>query len=131
MIVVAAVIVRDRKILACQRSVAAKFPLKWEFPGGKVQPNETPEAALARELVEELNVAAKIGPHIFRTRHKYAEMNEPVELLFFAAEIVSGEVENRVFQALKWIEPKKLSELDFLEADRAFIQKLASGEIGL
>lgn len=131
MIVVAAVIMRDGQILVCQRSAAGKFPLKWEFAGGKVQPNETPEAALARELAEELNVAAKIGPRIFRARHKYSEMNEPVELLFLRAEIESGEVENRIFNALKWIEPQRLSELDFLEADRAFIQKLAREEIRL
>src|SRR5215472_1874998 len=122
---------RDGKILACQRNAAGKFPLKWEFPGGKVQPNEAPQAALARELVEELNVCAKIGPQIFRTRHKYQEMKEPVELLFFRAEIESRDVENRIFNALKWIEPRRLSELDFLDADRAFVQKLAREEIGL
>lgn len=131
MIVVAAIIMRDGKILACQRNAAGKFPLKWEFPGGKVQPNEAPQAALARELVEELNVCAKIGPQIFRTRHKYQEMKEPVELLFFRAEIESRDVENRIFNALKWIEPRRLSELDFLDADRAFVQKLAREEIGL
>ncbi|HXT85698.1 MAG TPA: (deoxy)nucleoside triphosphate pyrophosphohydrolase [Verrucomicrobiae bacterium] len=131
MIVVAAVVMRDGKILACQRSASGKFPLKWEFPGGKIQPNEVPQAALARELEEELNVAAKIGPQLFRTCHKYAEMNESVELFFFKAEIGPSEVENRIFNALKWIEPKKLSELDFLDADRAFIQKLAREEIGL
>ena len=131
MIVVAAVIVREGKVLACQRNGAGKFPLKWEFPGGKVQPDEAPGAALARELAEELNVAAKIGPQIFRARHKYCEMDETVELLFFRAEIESTEVENRIFNALKWIEPKNLSELDFLEADRTIIQKLASGEIRL
>jgi len=130
-IVVAAIIMRDGKILACQRNAAGKFPLKWEFPGGKVQPNEAPQAALARELVEELNVCAKIGPQIFRTRHKYQEMKEPVELLFFRAEIESRDVENRIFNALKWIEPRRLSELDFLDADRAFVQKLAREEIGL
>ena len=131
MIVVAAIIVRDGKILACQRNAAGKFPLKWEFPGGKVQPNETPQAALAREIAEELNVAAKIGSQIFRAHHKYAEMDEVVELLFFAAQIESGEVENRIFNALKWVEPNKLSELDFLDADRAIVQKLARGESSL
>ena len=131
MIVVAAVIERGGKILGCQRSASGKFPLKWEFPGGKVQPNEEPRVALERELIEELNVAAKIGPQIFHTRHKYAEMHEPVELLFFKAEIESGEIENRIFNALRWIEPGKLDELDFLEADCTFIQKLARGEIRL
>jgi len=122
---------RDGKILACQRNAAGKFPLKWEFPGGKVQPNEAPQAALARELTEELNISAVIGPQIFHTHHKYPEIKEPVELLFFRAEIESRDVENRIFNALKWIEPRRLSELDFLDADRAFVQKLAREEIGL
>lgn len=122
---------RDGKILACQRSAAGKFPLKWEFPGGKVQPNETSQEALARELAEELNVAAKIGPQIFRARHKYAEMSETVELLFFRAEIESDKLENRIFSDLKWLRPEDLADLDFLEADRGFIRKLASGEIRL
>ena len=131
MIVVAAVIVGEGKVLACQRNGAGKFPLKWEFPGGKVRPEEAPGAALARELAEELNVVAKIGPQIFRARHKYSEMTETVELLFFRAEIESGKLENRIFSDLKWLPPQDLPDLDFLEADRGFIQKLASGEIRL
>lgn len=129
--VVAAVIVRDGKILACQRSAAGKFPLKWEFPGGKVQPNETPQAALARELAEELDVAAKIGPQIFHARHKYAEMSESVELLFFKTEIESAKIANRVFNEVKWLAPEGLPKLDFLEADFELVQKLARGEIRL
>jgi 8-oxo-dGTP diphosphatase len=130
-IVVAAIIVRDGNILACQRSAAGKFPLKWEFPGGKVQPNETPEVALARELTEELNIAATIGPQIFRTHHKYAEMDEAVELLFFKAEIDSDEIENRVFNDMRWLSPEGLPKLDFLTADFELVQKLARGEISL
>ena len=131
MIVVAAVIVRDGKILACQRSAAGKFPLKWEFPGGKVQSNETPEAALARELAEELDATARIGQRIFHAKHKYDEMREPVELLFFSAEIESGEIENRVFNEVRWLPPEGLPKLDFLEADFELVQKLARREISL
>lgn len=131
MIVVAAVIVHGGKILACQRSAAGRFPLKWEFPGGKVQPNETPQEALARELAEELDVAAKIGPLIFHTRHKYAEMHESVELLFFRAEIESVEIASRVFNEVRWLPPEGLPKLDFLEADSELVQKLARGEIRL
>ena len=131
MIVVAAIILHEGKILACQRSAAGKFPLKWEFPGGKVQPGETPEAALARELAEELNICATIGPQIYGARHKYAEMSEPVELLFFKAEIESGELENRVFNDVRWFAPEGLPKLDFLEADLELVQKLARGEVRL
>jgi 8-oxo-dGTP diphosphatase len=129
MIVVAAVIARNGCVLACQRNGAGKFPLKWEFPGGKAHADETPQEALARELNEELGVAATIGAEIFRTSHKYDEMREAVELIFLEAHVGTGEINNRIFQEMKWVEPKKLSALDFLEADRELIRKLEAGEI--
>ena len=129
MLVVAAVIVRDRRVLVCQRSRSGKFPLKWEFPGGKVQSGESPEVALVRELREELSVDARIGAEIYRTRHKYPQMPSAVELIFFAATIESDQVDNRIFEAIAWVTPQKLQEMDFLDADREFISKLATGDI--
>lgn len=129
MIVVAAVIVHEGRVLACQRGRSGKFPLKWEFAGGKVQPGETPEAALERELMEELGARAEIGQEIFRTGHKYAEMPEAVELIFFEAQVEAGAIRNRVFEEIRWVEKKGLKELDFLQADRELIRKLSSGEI--
>lgn len=129
MLVVAAVIVREGRVLACQRSRSGQFPLKWEFPGGKVQSDESPEAALARELREELSVNASVGAEICRTRHKYSEMPSAVELIFFAATIDSGEIHNRVFEEIAWVAPQKLTEMDFLDADRELISKLATGDI--
>ncbi|MGB7024999.1 MAG: (deoxy)nucleoside triphosphate pyrophosphohydrolase [Candidatus Acidiferrales bacterium] len=129
MLVVAAVIVRDGRVLACQRSRSGIFPLKWEFPGGKVQNGESPEAALVRELREELSVDASIGVEIHRTKHKYAEMPSPVELIFFAATIESGQIDNRIFEAIAWVAPHKLAEMEFLDADREFISQLATGDI--
>lgn len=131
MLVVAAVIVRDGRVLACQRSRSGRFPLKWEFPGGKVQSGESPEAALIRELREELSVQASVGVEICRTRHKYAEMPSAIELIFFAATIESGEIDNRVFERIEWIEPRELPRMDFLDADREFISQLATGDIQL
>lgn len=129
MVVVAAIIARDGRVLACQRSRKSKFALKWEFPGGKAQAGETPEAALERELEEELGVRAEIGPEIFRTEHKYPQMREGVQLIFFAAHLGSAEIENRIFEKVEWVEPKKLNQMDFLDADRGLIQKLSSKEI--
>ena len=131
MLVVAAVIVRDGRVLACQRNPSGTFPLKWEFPGGKVQKGESPEAALVRELREELRVSASVGAEIYRTRHKYPEMPSVVELIFFAATIDTGEIENRVFETIAWNTPQKLPEMDFLDADRELIAKLATGDIQL
>ncbi|MFZ0212317.1 MAG: (deoxy)nucleoside triphosphate pyrophosphohydrolase [Candidatus Acidiferrales bacterium] len=128
MVVVAAIIICDGRVLACQRSRGGKFPLKWEFPGGKVQAGESPEAALERELHEELGIHATIGAEIFRTRHKYAEMPEEVELIFFAAQIESGKLENRIFEKIEWVAPEKLPELDFLEADGELVERLARRE---
>jgi len=130
-LVVAAVIVRDGRVLVCQRNRSGKLPLKWEFPGGKVKSGESPDAALVRELREELSVDATVGAEIYRTRHKYSEMPSAVELIFFAATIESGEIENRVFEAISWATPQKLAEMDFLEADRELIAKLATGDIQL
>ncbi|MGH9728128.1 MAG: (deoxy)nucleoside triphosphate pyrophosphohydrolase [Candidatus Acidiferrales bacterium] len=131
MLVVAAVIVRDGRVLACRRNRSGKFPLKWEFPGGKVQRGESPQAALIRELREELSVSASVGEEIYRTSHKYPEMPSPLELIFFAAMIESSEIDNRVFEAIEWVAPHKLPEMDFLDADREFISKLATGDIQL
>lgn len=129
MMVVAAVIQRGGRVLACQRSRNSKFALKWEFPGGKVEPGETPQAALGRELMEELGVRAKIDGEIYRTRHKYADMQETVELIFFEARLESEEIQNRVFEKIAWAEPKLLKDLDFLEADTELVRKLGSEEI--
>lgn len=131
MLVVAAVIVRDGLVLACQRSRSGKFPLKWEFPGGKVQSGESPEAALVRELREELSVDASVGVEIYRTNHKYPDMPSAVELIFFAVTIESGEIANRVFESISWVAPQELPGMDFLDADRELTAKLATGDIRL
>jgi len=128
--VVAAIIEHEGKILACQRKRGQRFELLWEFPGGKVESGETPQQALARELREELGVAARIGREVFRTTHAYAEMRQPIELIFFAASIaLRDEVRNLEFQRIDWRTPQSLPELDFLPADRELITKLASGAI--
>ncbi|MGH9709224.1 MAG: (deoxy)nucleoside triphosphate pyrophosphohydrolase [Candidatus Acidiferrales bacterium] len=130
-LVVAAVIVRDGRVLACRRDCSDKFPLKWEFPGGKVQSGESPQAALLRELREELAIGASVGAEIYGTSHKYPEMPSAIELIFFIATIESGAIENRVFEAIAWVAPQDLPEMDFLDADREFIAKLSNGDIQL
>lgn len=127
--VVAALIELDGKLLACQRKRGGPFELLWEFPGGKKHPDETPEQALSRELSEELGVTAQIGREIYRTTHRYPEMKEPIELIFFAARVPPAEVRNLVFERIEWRNRRTLGELDFLPADRELIAKLTSGEI--
>jgi 8-oxo-dGTP diphosphatase len=127
--VVAALIESGGKILSCQRRSGGRFGLMWEFPGGKLEPGEAPAEALRRELREELGVAATIGPEIYRTRHEYAEMSEPLDLIFFAATANPEQMRNLIFEKIEWRTPESLPELDFLPADRELIEKIANGTL--
>lgn len=124
--VVAALIESDGKFLVCLRRRSSSFGLMWEFPGGKVEPGETPEQALEREVREELDIEVHIGPEVYRTTHKYAEMTQTIELIFFAARIARGQIKNLNFEQVLWRAPESLPELDFLPADRELIDKLAA-----
>jgi 8-oxo-dGTP diphosphatase len=128
--VVAAVIERgDRRLLIGQRRRNDTSPLKWEFPGGKVQDNEAPEAALARELQEELGVTLRKSVEIARATHKYAETLEELEIRFFAAEIAEEIVTPKAFEQVHWVLPKELAGYDFLAANARIVADLATGRI--
>jgi 8-oxo-dGTP diphosphatase len=128
--VVAAVIERnDRRLLIGQRRRADTSPLKWEFPGGKVKEGETPEAALARELKEELGVTLRKSVPIGRVVHKYAQTPEELEILFFAVDILEAELTPRSFENIAWVLPKELGEYDFLAANAGLVANLATGKI--
>jgi 8-oxo-dGTP diphosphatase len=129
--VVAALIEAEGKLLVCQRRRGGAFELMWEFPGGKKKPAENLEEALARELREELGVTARIGREVYRTHHQYAEMSQPIELVFFVASADPAEMVNRVFENIEWRMPESLLELNFLPADRELIEKLASGALSI
>jgi 8-oxo-dGTP diphosphatase len=126
--VVAAVIVQDNKILICQRTKAQTMPLKWEFPGGKVEPDEELRAALKRELDEELGIRATIGTRITVIQHTY-QSGSAVELHFYRIDQFEGEIENRIFNDVRWVERAELPGYDFLEADIAFIREISAGKI--
>lgn len=128
--VVAAIIEHGGKLLVCQRKRGRNFELKWEFPGGKVDAGETPEAALVRELHEELGVRAEIGPEVYRIRHQYKELPQEFELIFFSTVIAnSGDIRNLDFEKIEWRSPETLPELDFLAADRNLVQQIATGKL--
>jgi 8-oxo-dGTP diphosphatase len=130
--VVAALILRDSRILVCQRRRDDSHPLQWEFPGGKVETGEIPEEALARELREELGVEATIGRELFRTRHRYREFRPELELIFFQASVEpSAMLQNLVFEGFEWADPSALPDYNFLEADEEFVALLASHAIPL
>ena len=126
--VVAALIVQGDKLLVCQRTRHQTMPLKWEFPGGKIEEGEQPRDALRRELDEELGIAAPIGDEVARIQHEYPN-GALVELRFFVVREFRGELENRIFKQIQWAEPKDLPKFDFLEADLTLVQDLAAGKL--
>jgi len=129
-VVVAAVIERsDRRLLIGQRRKNDTSPLKWEFPGGKVRDGEAPEAALARELREELGATLMKSVELGRVRHHYGGTPEELEIRFFAASIAEAELEPRTFEQIAWVLPKELADYDFLAANRELIAQLATGRI--
>jgi len=124
--VVAAVLMRDGKILIGQRKPGGRHPLKWEFPGGKVEPGEDPRAALARELREELNVEAVIGEELDSYEVSYGD-GFRLMLHFYRVTHFQGELRNLDFEQIAWEKPERLPEYDFLEGDVTFVAKLSKG----
>lgn len=124
--VVAAVIEQEGRILICQRRRGSRHELKWELPGGKVEPGEESAAALARELREELAIEARIGPRLHVETFRYAS-GPALRLEFFHVTEFSGEPANLEFEAIVWEERGRLHDYDFLEGDLNFVKKLVSG----
>jgi len=126
--VVAGLIVKDGKLLVCQRTRHQTMPLKWEFPGGKIEEGEQPRDALRRELDEELGIQATIGDELARIQHEYPN-GGMVELRFFVVREYTGELENRIFKDIQWAAPKDLPKFDFLEADFTLVNDLTAGKL--
>ena len=126
--VVAALILQNDEFLIGQRTKHQPMPLKWEFPGGKIEEGEQPRDALKRELEEELGIVATIGDEVARFRHEYKSGNA-VELRFYAVLEYTGEIENRIFREVKWVHRQRLPSFDFLEADLPLVRELAAGRV--
>jgi 8-oxo-dGTP diphosphatase len=126
--VVAALIVKDDLLLACQRTRHQAMPLKWEFPGGKIEEGEQPRDAMRRELEEELGIEADVGSEVARIVHQYPG-GSSVELRFFEVRRYRGELENRIFREIRWVTRQELLGLDFLEADLGLVNDLAAGKV--
>jgi len=122
--VVAAILERDGRILIGQRQATQSHPLKWEFPGGKVEAGETPEQALKRELAEELDLEVSASTEISRYFYSYPGKN-PIELIFLRVTESRGEPRNRIFHDLRWEPRETLASFDFLEGDTEFLRRLA------
>jgi 8-oxo-dGTP diphosphatase len=105
----------DGAILAAQRNNEGRFAGKWEFPGGKVEPGETPEKSIHREMLEEMGVGITIRDTLPSVRHDYGFL--VVELHPFIARITSGAITLHEHQAIRWDDPANLLSLDWAEAD--------------
>ncbi|HLJ86282.1 MAG TPA: (deoxy)nucleoside triphosphate pyrophosphohydrolase [Candidatus Angelobacter sp.] len=132
--VVAALIIRGERaergeeILICQRTKHQVMPLKWEFPGGKIEANEEPAEALHRELEEELGIRSEIGDKVATLQYNY-QNGGAVELHFFLVRQYEGEIQNRIFRDVRWVHRKDLPGFDFLEADVALVNDIAAGKV--
>lgn len=128
--VVAAIMIRaeDKKILICQRTKEQPLPLKWEFPGGKIEEGEEPKVALRRELDEELGIQAEIGAEVSRFVHHYKN-GGGVELAFFLVTNYTGEIANKIFKDVRWVDRRELPRFDFLEADVKLVKEIAAGKV--
>jgi len=122
-LVVAGLVVREGRVLISQRRADQALPLQWEFPGGKVEPGEAPVDALARELVEELGITARVGRIWDVLFHAYPAFD--LVMLVYACRIVSGEPRTVEVAHLAWAAPGELSRWDILPADRPLVERLA------
>jgi 8-oxo-dGTP diphosphatase len=125
--VVAGVLQQDGKILICRRRADQPHPLKWEFPGGKLEAGESPEAALVRELREELGIESAPGVEIMRYEFAYPG-KQPILLIFLEVTAWRGNPENRIFEAILWERAAALAAYDFLEGDTLFLRAFTGPE---
>lgn len=117
--VACAIIERDGRVLAAQRGRSMRMPLRWEFPGGKIEPGEGPEACLHRELLEEMDIRVAIRRAMPPQTHRYPAFT--VTLHPFVCELLSGEVALNEHRAIAWLKPEELPALNWVEADFAVI----------
>lgn len=122
--VVAAIIERAGEILIGQRMPEQSHPLQWEFPGGKVEPGESPAEALRRELEEELGITQTQATEIESYEFVYPG-KDPIRLIFYRVDSFLGEPRNLIFHDLRWEPREHLPEFDFVEGDRDFIHTFA------
>ena len=127
--VTAAILVKDNKIIIAKRGRNDLLANKWEFPGGKVEINETPEQCLKREMKEEFDIDVSVGEYLGSSIYFYDHIS--IELMAYRTYWENGEIDLKDHDDFKWISLEQLAEFDFAPADMVFVEKLQNGEISI
>ena len=120
--VVGGMIEKDGRYLITQRPPTATLPLLWEFPGGRVEPGETDQVALARELAEEMGIAVQVGDRTIHVEHAYEGYD--IDFCVYRCALLSGPIRNLKVHAHRWVLPEELDRYEFPPADEKSIAKL-------
>ena len=123
--VVAGVLERDGTILIGQRRAGKAHAFEWEFPGGKVEPGETPLEALERELEEELGIRKATGEEVLRYEYTYPDRG-PVTLIFFRVRSWEGEPQHLNYSEMRWERPARLGDYAFVAGDQRFLREIGT-----
>jgi 8-oxo-dGTP diphosphatase len=123
--VTAAVLEKDGRILIARRKHGDRLADKWEFPGGKLEESETPEACLRRELQEELGIDIVVGGFVGRNLHAYPHVE--IDLLAYRATYLSGDFQLHDHEEIRWVHPSDLHGYDFSAADIPIVKLLLEG----
>ena len=120
--VTAALIIKDNKVLIARRAPGENLEGKWEFPGGKIEPGETPEDCLKREIQEELDVTVEVEGHFADSIYDYA--NGRIKLMAYRCVWSSGNFKLRVHSQINWVSFAELNQYDLAPADRPLAARL-------
>jgi len=121
--VAAAIIYKEGKYFATQRGYG-EFEGMWEFPGGKIEPGETPQEALKREIQEELCIDIEVKAHLYTTEYDYPTFH--LTMYCYLCNIISGQIELREHKSALWLTSGSLDQVSWLPADKEVIEKIRS-----
>lgn len=126
-LVTAAIMISHGKVLIAQRAKGLRLAGKWEFPGGKVEPGETPEECLKREIREELGMEIAVDEFFGESVYHYD--TGPIRLLAYKARWIGGELRLTEHEQIKWVKPEELDGYDFSPADLPFVARLKKEKV--
>ena len=127
--VVGGLIIKNQKLLICQRTKNKDHGLKWEFPGGKIEDNETKETALTREIQEELSITIQNYSFLTDYFYTYKDLDKHIYLNLYLISKYKGTIKNNLHNKLNWIEKEDLASYDFLDGDKKIIDQIINNEL--